>query len=407
MTPTSPAARLRWVFANRTLLKYLVIREIKLKSGGTYLGIGWTLMNPLFTIVVYFVIFRHIFRVAIPDFLGFFLLGFLMWTFFSRSITSAATCIIESDSMVKRALFPLEILPLTKVLYHLVNPSHRSGHRPAAVDRLVGREDLVAPLLDGGRDRGLHGVHAGHDVLDRQKERALGLLRPHLREAREQFWALHDISFAVEAGEMFGLIGANGAGKSTLLRIVAGIFRPTAGTIRVRGRVAPLLGLGVGFHQELTGRENIYLGAALFGFTTREIRALESGIIEFVELGQFIDVPVKNYSSGMQVRLGFSIALEVTPDIFLIDEVLAAGDEHFRRKCLRRLKRGRKTGCTYLIASHNLQFIQDRCDRAALIVNGRMAALGPAKEVVRSYEALVMGAEGEGDQEPSLSSGLP
>jgi homopolymeric O-antigen transport system ATP-binding protein len=237
------------------------------------------------------------------------------------------------------------------------------------------------------------------------KERALGLLRPHLRETREKFWALHDISFTVEAGEMFGLIGANGAGKSTLLRIVAGIFQPTAGVIRVQGRVAPLLGLGVGFHQELTGRENIYLGAALFGFTTREIRALESSIIEFAELGQFIDVPVKNYSSGTQVRLGFSIALEVTPDVFLIDEVLAAGDEHFRRKCLRRLNKGRRTGCTYLVASHNLQFIVNRCDRAALIVNGRMAALGPAKEVVQSYEALLMGEEGE--QDPYLSSGLP
>src|SRR5678815_4513423 len=121
VTATSPAARLRWVFAYRTLLKYLVLREIKTKSRGTYLGVGWTLMNPLFTIVVYFVIFRHIFRVAIPDFLGFFLLGFLMWTFFSRSISSAATCIVENESMVKRALFPLEILPLTKVLYHLFN----------------------------------------------------------------------------------------------------------------------------------------------------------------------------------------------------------------------------------------------------------------------------------------------
>jgi ABC-2 type transport system ATP-binding protein/lipopolysaccharide transport system ATP-binding protein len=237
------------------------------------------------------------------------------------------------------------------------------------------------------------------------KERALGLLRPHLREARERFWALHDISFAVEAGEMFGLIGANGAGKSTLLRVIAGIFQPTAGAVHVHGRVAALLGLGVGFHQELTGRENIYLGAALFGFTTREIRALESRIIQFAELGQFIDVPVKNYSSGMQVRLGFSIALEVTPDVFLIDEVLAAGDEHFRRKCLRRLMKGRKMGCTYLVASHNLQFIVNRCDRAALIVNGRMAALGPSKEVVRSYEALVIGEDGE--QEPYLSSGLP
>jgi lipopolysaccharide transport system permease protein len=121
VTSTSPAARFRWVFAYRTLLKYLVLREIKTKSRGTYLGIGWTLMNPLFTIVVYYIIFQHVFRVTIPDFLGFFLLGFLMWTFFSRSIMSAATCILENESMVKRALFPLEILPLTKVLYHLFN----------------------------------------------------------------------------------------------------------------------------------------------------------------------------------------------------------------------------------------------------------------------------------------------
>src|SRR5262249_13937075 len=158
------------------------------------------------------------------------------------------------------------------------------------------------------------------------KERVLGLIQPHLRETREHFWALRDVSFGVETGEMFGLIGPNGAGKTTLLRIVAGIFQPTTGTVRIHGRVAPLLGLGVGFHPELTGRENIYLGAAVFGFTTREIRSFENAIIEFAELGQFIDVPVKNYSAGMQVRLGFAIALEVQPDIFLIDEVLSAGD---------------------------------------------------------------------------------
>ncbi len=186
------------------------------------------------------------------------------------------------------------------------------------------------------------------------KERVLGLFRPHLREGRQHFWALHDVSFTVEAGEMFGVIGPNGAGKTTLLRIIAGIFQPTSGTVRTSGRMAPLLGLGVGFHPELTGRENIYMGAAMFGFTTREITALEGTIIDFAEIGQFIDVPVKNYSSGMQVRLGFAIALEVRPDIFLIDEVLSAGDERFRRKCLKRLKRERTTGRTYLIASHNL-----------------------------------------------------
>src|SRR5207247_1711591 len=156
--------------------------------------------------------------------------------------------------------------------------------------------------------------------------------------------------------------------KTTLFRIVAGIYQPTSGTVHCEGRIAPLLGLGVGFHPELTGRENIYLGAAVFGFTTREIRTLEAGIIEFAELGQFIDVPVKNYSAGMQVRLGFSIALELQPEIFIIDEVLAAGDESFRRRCRKRLKWDRRagTGRTYLIATHNLQFIENQCDRAIL-----------------------------------------
>jgi ABC-type polysaccharide/polyol phosphate transport system ATPase subunit len=221
------------------------------------------------------------------------------------------------------------------------------------------------------------------------KDRVLGMLRPRLREDWQLFWALQDATFKVERGEMFGIIGPNGAGKTTLFRIVAGIFRPTSGKVRVRGRVAPLLGLGVGFHPELTGRENIYLGAAVFGFTTREIRSLERAIIEFAELGQFIDVPVKNYSAGMQVRLGFSIALEVKPDIFIIDEVLSAGDEHFRRKCLGRLGEEQAAGQTFLIATHNLRFVEDRCDTAALLIGGRTAMLGSAKETVRYYRELV------------------
>ena len=223
------------------------------------------------------------------------------------------------------------------------------------------------------------------------KERVLGLVRPHLREARQLFWVLQDISFAVHPGEMVGIIGPNGAGKTTLLRIISGIFRPTAGEVRVRGRIAPLLGLGVGFHPELTGRENIYLGAAVFGFTAREIRGLERSIIEFAELGRFIDVAVKNYSSGMQVRLGFSIALEVKPDIFLIDEVLSAGDEHFGRKCLARLETERQAGQTFLVATHNLQFVEQWCDRAGLLIDARLAALGPPRDVVRHYTEMVAG----------------
>ena len=227
------------------------------------------------------------------------------------------------------------------------------------------------------------------------KDRVLALVRPHLRESRQEFWALRDVTFSVDRGETFALIGPNGAGKTTLFRIIAGIFEPTSGRVRVRGRMAPLLALGVGFHPELTGRENIYLGAALFGFTTREIRAVEEAIIEFSELGGFIDVPTKNYSAGMQLRLGFSIVLEVQPDIFLMDEVLAVGDEHFTQKCYGRLEEERQAGRTFLIATHNLPFVEQRCDRAALIVEGRVMTLGAGKEVVRYYRDL-LAREGSG-----------
>lgn len=220
------------------------------------------------------------------------------------------------------------------------------------------------------------------------KDRVLAWVRPHLRESREIFWALQDVSFTVEPGEAFGVIGPNGSGKTTLLRIVAGIFQPTSGTVRAHGRIAPLLALGVGFHPELTGRENIHLNAALFGFTTREILEVEEAIINFSELGSFIDVPSKNYSAGMQLRLGFSIALEVKPDIFLIDEVFAVGDEHFQQKCLGRLAEERRAQRTFVIATHNLQFVEETCDRAALLVKGQMVAVGAAKEVVGRYRKL-------------------
>ena len=217
------------------------------------------------------------------------------------------------------------------------------------------------------------------------KDRVLAVLRPHLRETREVFWALRNASFNVDPGETFGLIGPNGAGKTTLLRIMSGIFRPTTGMAVVRGRMATLLAFGVGFHPELTGRENIYLNAALFGLTTREIRRLEGSIIEYSELGQFIDVPTKNYSSGMHMRLGFSIALEVQPDVFLMDEGMAVGDEHFKSKCLRRLAEQRAAGRTFVVATHSLRFVEEVCDRAALLVGGEIVALGPPKEVVQSY----------------------
>jgi ABC-type polysaccharide/polyol phosphate transport system ATPase subunit len=202
------------------------------------------------------------------------------------------------------------------------------------------------------------------------------------------FYALNDVSTQITQGQIHALIGPNGAGKTTLFRIISGIFTPTSGAVRVHGRLAPLLALGVGFHPELTGRENIYLSSAMFGFTTREIRAAVDDIIAFSELGRFIDVPTKNYSSGMQARLGFSIAFQVRPEIFLIDEVLAVGDEHFQNKCMRRLDDDRRSGRTFLVATHGLSFVEERCDRAALIVEGRVVAVGAPKDVVREYREM-------------------
>jgi ABC-type polysaccharide/polyol phosphate transport system ATPase subunit len=221
------------------------------------------------------------------------------------------------------------------------------------------------------------------------KDRALAMVRPHLRERRELHWALRDVDCTIESGEAFGVIGPNGAGKTTLLRIIAGVFTPTSGVVRVHGRLASLLALGVGFHPELTGRENIYLSSATLGLTTREIRAAEADIIAFSELERFIDVPIKNYSSGMQARLGFAIAFQVRPEIFLIDEVFSVGDQHFQDKCVLRLEEARRAGRTFLVATHSLPFVEERCDRAALLVDGRIAAIGAAKEVVGRYQELI------------------
>jgi ABC-2 type transport system ATP-binding protein/lipopolysaccharide transport system ATP-binding protein len=221
------------------------------------------------------------------------------------------------------------------------------------------------------------------------KDRALAVVRPHLRESRETFWALRDIDCTIEPGEVFGVIGPNGSGKTTLLRIIAGVFTPTSGTVRVHGRLASLLALGVGFHPELTGRENIYLSSATFGLSTREIRAAEESIIAFCELERFIDTPIKNYSSGMQARLGFAIAFQVRPEIFLIDEVFSVGDQHFQDKCVQRLEEARRLGRTFIVATHSLEFVEERCDRAALLIEGRIAAIGGVKDVIQEYQAHI------------------
>ena len=199
------------------------------------------------------------------------------------------------------------------------------------------------------------------------------------------FWALQDVNLSVNRGETLGLIGHNGAGKSTMLKLIARVFRPTAGRVVVTGKVAPLLEFGAGFHPELTGRENIYLNGALMGFSRQEMEEKFKGIVDFAELWDFIDVPLRTYSSGMGARLGFAVATDVEPDILLIDEVLSVGDESFQRKSSARMQEFRDQGATTMLVSHNMDIVIKMCDRTAWLDHGQIKAVGKTSDVVQAY----------------------
>lgn len=202
----------------------------------------------------------------------------------------------------------------------------------------------------------------------------------------KRFWALDNINLNIKEGEVIGVIGRNGAGKSTLLKILARIVSPTKGTVTVRGRIATMLEVGTGFHTELTGRENIYLNGAILGMSRREIEDKFSAIVQFSEIGKFLDIPVKRYSSGMQVRLAFSVAAHLDPEILLLDEVLAVGDLSFQRKSLKKMQEiAKKEGTTVVFVSHNLTAVDFLCDRVALIEEGRLVAVGKPKNIISKY----------------------
>jgi lipopolysaccharide transport system ATP-binding protein len=201
----------------------------------------------------------------------------------------------------------------------------------------------------------------------------------------EEFWALRNVSFELNAGDRLGIIGANGAGKSTLLKILSRISEPTTGTIKLKGRVASLLEVGTGFHQELSGRENIFLNGSILGMSKSEIQSKFDEIVAFSGVEKFLDTPVKRYSSGMYVRLGFSIAAHLEPDILIVDEVLAVGDSDFQKKCLGKMKEVSSQGRTILFVSHNLTAVESLCNKAIFMKNGQLVEQGGVKQVVNTY----------------------
>jgi lipopolysaccharide transport system ATP-binding protein len=203
------------------------------------------------------------------------------------------------------------------------------------------------------------------------------------------FEALRGVSFSVNDGEMLAIVGRNGSGKSTTLKVIAGVYRPTSGIAAVNGRVAALIELGAGFHGDLTGRENIVINGLMLGLTRHEIREREQRIIDFAELGDFIDSPVKQYSSGMFMRLGFGIAVEVDPDILLIDEILAVGDEAFQEKCMDRIHDFMKRGKTIVYVSHSMMSVKKLCTRAILLHEGKLIADGTPDSIFGRYEEIL------------------
>lgn len=209
------------------------------------------------------------------------------------------------------------------------------------------------------------------------------------RTKRSPFWALQDVDLEVPRGETLGVIGRNGSGKSTMLRMLAGVTAPTEGRVTVRGRVAPLISVGVGFHQELTGRENVYVNGTVLGLTTERIDELFDSIVDFAELPGFIDTPVKFYSSGMFVRLGFAVAVAAQPDVLLIDEVLAVGDLRFQAKCYDRMRTLKEEGATIVLVTHNLQATRNMCDRTLLLHDGEPRFLGPTPDAISEYHELL------------------
>src|SRR6266478_2622367 len=213
----------------------------------------------------------------------------------------------------------------------------------------------------------------------------LSRLRNGKDNANETIWALKDVSFEVAPGEVVGIIGRNGAGKSTLLKILSRITKPTKGRVELNGRVGSLLEVGTGFHSELTGRENIFLNGAILGMTRREIERKFDEIVAFAETGEFLDTPVKHYSSGMTVRLAFAVAAHLEPEILIIDEVLAVGDVVFQKKCLGKMQSAANSGRTVLFVSHNMQTVAGLTERAILLRSGRVASMGRSSEIIEQY----------------------
>lgn len=251
----------------------------------------------------------------------------------------------------------------------------------------------------------IQNVSKSYRLYERPVDRLLEALPFASHRAYKEFWALRDVTLNVERGEVLGVVGPNGSGKSTLLQIVSGILQPTRGRVIAKGRIAALLELGAGFNPEFTGRENVFLNGEILGLSRVEMERAFPSIAAFAEIGAFIDRPVKEYSSGMYVRLAFSVAIHVDPEILIVDEALAVGDAIFANRCIKKFEELKQRGVTVLFVSHDLGLVKRLCDRAALMVDGKLAAYGSPSDVVNRYVGLVLERQEREGGEIPVNSG--
>jgi ABC-type polysaccharide/polyol phosphate transport system ATPase subunit len=253
--------------------------------------------------------------------------------------------------------------------------------------------DLQPPVPGAEVVISVRNISKSFRMYDSPAQRMKELLHPLKKKYHKEFWAVRDISLEISKGTTFGIIGRNGSGKSTLLQVICGILQPTSGEVQISGRISALLELGAGFNRDFTGRENVFMNGAVMGISRDEMTARFDRIADFAEIGNFMDRPVKTYSSGMYVRLAFALAINVDPDILIVDEALSVGDIRFQRKCFAKIEQFRKEGKTILFVSHSLDSVNLLCDTAVLIDNGQLLEQGKPKEITRMYQKMMLGED--------------
>jgi ABC-type polysaccharide/polyol phosphate transport system ATPase subunit len=264
-----------------------------------------------------------------------------------------------------------------------------TSNKPQSTINNQNSQDLQSAICNPNIAISVKNLSKKYQLYDTLKHRLKEALHPFRKKYHNEFWALRDISFEIKRGETVGIIGRNGSGKSTLLQVICGILTPTSGETKVNGRVSALLELGAGFDPEFTGRENVYMNGAILGLSREEMNARLDDIAAFADIGDFLNQPVKTYSSGMYVRLAFACAINTSPDILIIDEALAVGDVFFQLKCFDKIKQIKENGITILFVSHDMSTISNLCERVALLENGHSLAIGKPKEVIDIYNGLI------------------